>query len=66
MLDAISDFWKPTRKQGAESHFDASQLQVGATIGFGFVPQITAIENANTAVDRIMPVLGAFLVKRKA
>lgn len=39
MLDAISDFWKPSKKTEAESALDVSQLQIGASIGFGFIPQ---------------------------
>lgn len=38
MLDAISDFWKPSKKQET-SEFDPSQLNIGASIGFGFIPQ---------------------------
>lgn len=39
MLDAISDFWKPAKKnQGAET-VDPAELQLETSIGFGFVPQ---------------------------
>ncbi len=38
MLDAITDFWKPARKAEAPK-VDLSSLDIGASIGFGFVPQ---------------------------
>lgn len=38
MLDALSDFWKPMKKNQADK-LKPEQLQVGSTIGFGFVPQ---------------------------
>jgi hypothetical protein len=40
MLEAITDFWKPAKKGQAEEKLDPKQLQVGSTIGFGFVPQV--------------------------
>jgi len=39
MLDAISDFWKPMKKNQAQDKLQPEQLQVGSSIGFGFVPQ---------------------------
>lgn len=41
MLDVITDFWKPmSRKaQAEEKKVSIDELQVGCTIGFGFVPQ---------------------------
>ncbi len=40
MLDAISDFWKPSRRQAdAEETVDVAALKVGASVGFGFMPQ---------------------------
>ena len=38
MLDALSDFWKPMKKQSQEK-LQPEQLQIGSSIGFGFVPQ---------------------------
>jgi hypothetical protein len=41
MLDAISDFWKPSRKSTESSiTADLSALKAGASVGFGFMPQI--------------------------
>ncbi len=39
MLEAISDFWKPMKKAQAQEKIDPEQLQLGSSIGFGFVPQ---------------------------
>ncbi|MFW0776510.1 MAG: hypothetical protein ACN2B6_02175 [Rickettsiales bacterium] len=39
MLDALSDFWKPMKKNQAGENLKPEQLQIGTTIGFGFVPQ---------------------------
>jgi hypothetical protein len=39
MLEAISDFWKPIKKSQSQEKLRPEQLQVGSTIGFGFVPQ---------------------------
>ncbi len=39
MLDALSDFWKPMKKNAQAERIQPEQLQVGSTIGFGFVPQ---------------------------
>ena len=39
MLDAISDFWKPAKKNQPVDKFNPAELQVGTSIGFGFVPQ---------------------------
>ncbi len=39
MLDAISDFWKPAKKNQPADKFNPAELQVGTSIGFGFVPQ---------------------------
>lgn len=38
MLDALSDFWKPSKKTQGDK-LRADQLQVGSAIVFGFVPQ---------------------------
>jgi hypothetical protein len=40
MLDAISDFWKPMKKNQSQEKLKPEQLQVGSTVGFGFVPQV--------------------------
>lgn len=41
MLDAISDFWKPMKKnQSQPEKLKPEQLQEGSTLGFGFVPQV--------------------------
>lgn len=39
MLDALSDFWKPMKKNQQSDKLQLDQLQIGSTIGFGFVPQ---------------------------
>lgn len=39
MLDAISDFWKPAKKNQTAEKINPNDLQVGSSIGFGFVPQ---------------------------
>ncbi|MFO0389586.1 MAG: hypothetical protein ACK502_07720 [Alphaproteobacteria bacterium] len=39
MLDAISDFWKPAKKNQPADKLNPAELQVGTSIGFGFVPQ---------------------------
>lgn len=39
MLDVIADFWKPVKKVQQQEKLQESQLQVGSSIGFGFVPQ---------------------------
>jgi hypothetical protein len=39
MLDALSDFWKPMKKSAQQDKLQPEQLQIGSTIGFGFVPQ---------------------------
>ena len=39
MLDAISDFWKPSRKNDEASSLDTQTIKPGAVIGFGFIPQ---------------------------
>lgn len=39
MLDAISDFWKPAKKNQSAEKINPSTLVVGSSIGFGFVPQ---------------------------
>ena len=40
MLEALADFWKPTKKAGAPL-IKSAELQIGSTVGFGFVPQTT-------------------------
>jgi hypothetical protein len=39
MLDVIADFWKPVKKIPPQEKLQESQLQIGSSIGFGFVPQ---------------------------
>lgn len=39
MLDALSDFWKPLKKNQSQEKLNPAQLQIGSVIGFGFVPQ---------------------------
>ncbi|MGE0754025.1 MAG: hypothetical protein AB7L92_02565 [Alphaproteobacteria bacterium] len=39
MLDAISDFWKPAKKNQSADKINPNDLQIGSSIGFGFVPQ---------------------------
>lgn len=41
MLDAIADFWKPSRKSQNQEKIQPDQMQVGSAIVFGFVPQAT-------------------------
>jgi len=39
MLDAIADFWKPAKKSQTQIQLQPDLLQVGSSLGFGFVPQ---------------------------
>jgi DedD protein len=39
MLDVIADFWKPVKKIPPQEKLQETQLQIGSSIGFGFVPQ---------------------------
>jgi len=39
MLDVIADFWKPVKKIQQQERLQEEQLQIGSSIGFGFVPQ---------------------------
>jgi hypothetical protein len=39
MLDVIADFWKPVKKSAAPEKLQPDQLQIGSSLGFGFVPQ---------------------------
>jgi hypothetical protein len=39
-LDVIADFWKPAKKTQAQDRFEPELLQVGSSLGFGFVPQV--------------------------
>jgi hypothetical protein len=39
MLDALSDFWKPSKKNQPQEKLRPELLQVGSTMGFGFMPQ---------------------------
>jgi hypothetical protein len=41
MLEAITDFWKPTKKVQVQDQVRPDDLVVGSTIGFGFVPQVS-------------------------
>jgi len=40
MLDVIADFWKPAKKLQSQIKLEPDQLQVGSSLGFGFVPQV--------------------------
>lgn len=40
MLDVIADFWKPVKKAQQPEPFRPELLQIGSTLGFGFVPQV--------------------------
>ena len=40
MLDVIADFWKPVKKAQTQEKFQPELLQVGSSLGFGFVPQV--------------------------
>ena len=40
MLDVIADFWKPVKKAPTQEKFQPELLQVGSSLGFGFVPQV--------------------------
>lgn len=51
MLDVIADFWKPVKKGQAEK-LNPDQLQVGSSIGFGFVPQ-AMLSGRRLHVDKI-------------
>ena len=39
MLDVIADFWKPAKKPQSQVKLQPDMLQVGSSLGFGFVPQ---------------------------
>ena len=39
MLDVIADFWKPAKKPQSQVKLQPEHLQVGSSLGFGFVPQ---------------------------
>ena len=39
MLDVIADFWKPAKKTQPQEKLQPELLQLGSTLGFGFVPQ---------------------------
>ncbi|MBY0407245.1 MAG: hypothetical protein K2Q01_06090 [Rickettsiales bacterium] len=39
MLDVIADFWKPVKKAPQAETLKPELLQVGSSMGFGFVPQ---------------------------
>lgn len=40
MLDVIADFWKPVKKAPQVEPLRPEMLQIGSTLGFGFVPQV--------------------------
>ncbi|NBO18830.1 MAG: hypothetical protein EBV03_06325, partial [Proteobacteria bacterium] len=40
MLDVIADFWKPVKKAPQVEPLRPELLQIGSTLGFGFVPQV--------------------------
>lgn len=39
MLDVIADFWKPVKKAPQPESLKPELLQIGSSMGFGFVPQ---------------------------
>lgn len=39
MLDVIADFWKPVKKAPQAETLKPELLQIGSSLGFGFVPQ---------------------------
>ncbi len=39
MLDAITDFWKPSKKSQQPNKLKLTDMQIGSTISFGYVPQ---------------------------
>lgn len=39
MLDVIADFWKPVKKAQPQEKLQPELLQIGSSLGFGFVPQ---------------------------
>jgi hypothetical protein len=39
MLDVIADFWKPVKKAQQQEVLQPDLLQIGSSLGFGFVPQ---------------------------
>lgn len=39
MLDVIADFWKPVKRAQSQEKLQPDQLQIGSSLGFGFVPQ---------------------------
>ena len=52
MLDAITDFWKPVKKNPPQHKLKLSELQVGSTVMFGQVPQAT-LSNRKLKVSSI-------------
>lgn len=40
MLDVIADFWKPVKKAQTQEKLQPELLQLGSSLGFGFVPQV--------------------------
>ncbi len=50
MLDALSDFWKPMKKSQAQEKLRPELMQIGSTIGFGFVPQASLTGRRLTVV----------------
>ncbi|MDX1975541.1 MAG: hypothetical protein SFT92_07695 [Rickettsiales bacterium] len=51
MLDALSDFWKPSKKDQSQVKLNPQQLQLGSSIGFGFVPQASLSGRRVSVVD---------------
>ncbi|MEZ5691039.1 MAG: hypothetical protein R3D71_05180 [Rickettsiales bacterium] len=39
MLEAITDFWKPVKKNPLPEKLKLTDMQIGSVIGFGYVPQ---------------------------
>jgi hypothetical protein len=40
MLEAITDFWRPTKKSPTQEKARIADLQIGTVISFGFMPQM--------------------------
>ncbi|MDE3037501.1 MAG: hypothetical protein KGJ21_03455, partial [Pseudomonadota bacterium] len=52
MLEAIADFWKPSKKNGGQLRIEPKDLQIGSQVGFGFVPQ-TSLSGRRLRVESV-------------
>ena len=40
MLEAIADFWKPTKKSQIQDKPNLAELKIGSRFSFGYMPQV--------------------------